>query len=698
MKDRTRSYARGLAALTLLFSACVGIAQNTATVPTMVKFSGTVHNAPSRFIGVTFALYKEEQGGAPLWMETQSVPVDSAGHYTVQLGSTQPAGLPKELFASGEARWMGVQPEGQQEQTRVLLLSVPYALKAADAETIGGIPASAFVLRSQSNPEATAVRKKAGTVVSRNTPPPPGALNVTTAGGTVNFLPLFSTSTDIENSVIAQSATSIGINTPSPGATLDVNGTANVRGNLSSTAFVNSASGYELGGSLFGFSPYDSSNVYLGFAGNASVSGTQNTGVGSLALAQITSGLNNTAVGRGALKVDANGSNNVAVGLNALHDNVTGGNNTAVGTLALRYATATDNAAFGSAALQSNVAGTENAGMGTSALYSNTSGSYNTAVGSIALWANTTGTYNTAVGYGALADRNVTGLTNATAIGANSDVTASNSLVLGSISGVNFATADTNVGIGVTAPVAKLHIGAPSVPGTISLRVEGPSASGTGGFAGSFGGFGDFNIDAFGIVGGRFTVKENGNVQIGNVQSSSIVTTVFGTANFKKVGIGTSSPDSNLSVQGGADKTGGGSWAVFSDRRLKDLNGNFSSGLSQIMKINPIRYRYKDKNGMDIHDSDEHVGLVAQEVQKVIPEAVTENSKGYLLINNDPIIWAMLNAIKEQQRQIRKERSVVRTQQAAIRELQSQLKETRQSLAKIKTKVDISQNPVLATR
>jgi len=108
--------------------------------------------------------------------------------------------------------------------------------------------------------------------------------------------------------------------------------------------------------------------------------------------------------------------------------------------------------------------------------------------------------------------------------------------------------------------------------------------------------------------------------------------------------------------------------------------------------------RYKDKNGMDIHDSDEHVGLVAQEVQKVIPEAVTENSKGYLLINNDPIIWAMLNAIKEQQRQIRKERSVVRTQQAAIRELQSQLKETRQSLAKIKTKVDISQNPVLASR
>ena len=46
------------------------------------------------------------------------------------------------------------------------------------------------------------------------------------------------------------------------------------------------------------------------------------------------------------------------------------------------------------------------------------------------------------------------------------------------------------------------------------------------------------------------------------------------------------------------------------------------------------------------------LGFVAQDVQKIIPEAVTENSKGYLLVNNDPILWAMLNAIKQQQREI----------------------------------------------
>lgn len=66
--------------------------------------------------------------------------------YNVQLGSTLPNELPTDLFDSGEARWLGVQPEGQAEQPRVLLLSVPYALKAADADSLGGLPLSAFVL------------------------------------------------------------------------------------------------------------------------------------------------------------------------------------------------------------------------------------------------------------------------------------------------------------------------------------------------------------------------------------------------------------------------------------------------------------------------------------------------------------------------------------------------------------------------
>jgi hypothetical protein len=120
-------------------------------------------------------------------------------------------------------------------------------------------------------------------------------------------------------------------------------------------------------------------------------------------------------------------------------------------------------------------------------------------------------------------------------------------------------------------------------------------------------------------------------------------------------------------VNGTADKPGGGSWGVFSDRRLKNLNGDYTSGLEQVLKIRPVRYRYKNDNALGIKDRDEHVGLVAQEVQQVIPEAVTENSRGYLVVNNDPILWAMLNAIKQQQSLIGKQQEQILAQAAQLR-------------------------------
>jgi hypothetical protein len=115
-----------------------------------VNFSGKAADAQGKpiagIVGVTFAIYKDNYEGAPLWMESQNAQADARGNYTVQLGATKPDGLTLELFSSGEARWLGVRLNRGEEQPRVLLLSVPYALKAADAETVGGLPASAFVL------------------------------------------------------------------------------------------------------------------------------------------------------------------------------------------------------------------------------------------------------------------------------------------------------------------------------------------------------------------------------------------------------------------------------------------------------------------------------------------------------------------------------------------------------------------------
>jgi len=95
---------------------------------------------------MTLALYKDELGGEPLWTEIQNVEVDKQGRYTALLGATKADGLPVELFPSGEPRWLAVEIQGQPQQPRSLLVGVPYALKAADAEKLGGKAASDFVL------------------------------------------------------------------------------------------------------------------------------------------------------------------------------------------------------------------------------------------------------------------------------------------------------------------------------------------------------------------------------------------------------------------------------------------------------------------------------------------------------------------------------------------------------------------------
>jgi hypothetical protein len=119
-----------------------------------------------------------------------------------------------------------------------------------------------------------------------------------------------------------------------------------------------------------------------------------------------------------------------------------------------------------------------------------------------------------------------------------------------------------------------------------------------------------------------------------------------------RVGIGTTAPDQLLSVNGDASKVGGGSWQTFSDQRLKNIKSPFTTGLSAVMKLQPVRYEYRSKNALNLPSEGEHVGLAAQSVKQVVPEAVTANSEGYLMVNNDPIIWTMLNAIKEQQKEI----------------------------------------------
>ena len=122
---------------------------NQAAAPRLVKVSGVLMEfvrTSMSSVEMTFAVYKDEVGGEALWTETQSVEVDKEGRYTVLLGAAQADGVPVELFSAGEPRWLGVEIRGQAPQSRTLLVSVPYALKALDAEKLSGKSLSDFVL------------------------------------------------------------------------------------------------------------------------------------------------------------------------------------------------------------------------------------------------------------------------------------------------------------------------------------------------------------------------------------------------------------------------------------------------------------------------------------------------------------------------------------------------------------------------
>ncbi len=225
-----------------IFTCLAAVAQQSASstelsaVPPLVNFAGTLSDINGKPIvgvtGVTFLLYKDQQGGSPLWMEAQTVTTDENGHYSVTLGAASAAGLPTSLFPSGESRWLAVQPHGETEQPRVLMLSVPYALKAGDASTVGGLPASAFMLaNSGATSKGSSATSSPATSNAAGKAAPP-ANPAVTGKGTLNYIPLWDSASDIVNSVMFQKSSDIGISTTTPAAPLDVNGKTDIRDTL----------------------------------------------------------------------------------------------------------------------------------------------------------------------------------------------------------------------------------------------------------------------------------------------------------------------------------------------------------------------------------------------------------------------------------------------------------------------------------
>ncbi len=499
--------------LTLLLMSAWLAAEDTAAknkgdvnLNRLITFNGTLKDSGGipRFgiSGVTFSLYASQEGGDPLWRESQVVQSDEQGRYTVLLGATEKVGMPLEVFGTGKAQWLGIQPEGQEEQARVLLMAVPYALKAADADTVGGKPLSSFVLyedlaKAEEKSRTASVIIGTGTAAGQARQAAAGSSATDAAVQAVTG----STGRVLSSEVGTNSWFGEGRRGITGGAVEQFDVRVQRREQTSRTG-ITTLSGWICRlqdhdrhyNTIVGLSSghentTGSNNTFVGFwSGGANTAGSDNTFVG------INSGLGNTASGNSFFGSNAGhnnttGANNAFFGYQAGNSNLVGGSNAFFGYQAGFTNTSSGNSFFGGGSGYSNNSGSNNVFVGTGAGFANTTGSQNSGLGRQAGEKNTSGVYNTFLGYlsgrlNTTGDHNlfagyytggsntiennnsfignysngVAGITNATAVGYRASVGASNSLVLGSISGVNGAAADTYVGIGTTTPTRLLEV------------------------------------------------------------------------------------------------------------------------------------------------------------------------------------------------------------------------------------------------
>jgi hypothetical protein len=154
--------------------------------------------------------------------------------------------------------------------------------------------------------------------------------------------------------------------------------------------------------------------------------------------------------------------------------------------------------------------------------------------------------------------------------------------------------------------------------------------------------------------------------------SSGTTTEGFRLNNSGNVGIGTTSPTQRLQVAGNIAASGtvsASGTTLTSDARLKSNIVNLSQGLSKIMQLNPVNYDKKE--ALDSATTVNENGFIAQELQKIMPELVSEGKdKDKLLsVNYTAIIPVLTKAVQEQQVIIEENKATIQKQQDQINEL-----------------------------
>ena len=232
-----------------------------------------------------------------------------------------------------------------------------------------------------------------------------------------------------------------------PLSNFNIGGNGTVAGTLSG-GVVNAATQFNHGGVLFARGDNTTfSSLYVGPGAGPSSTGLANAMFGANAGAANTTGEGNSFFGTLAGWSNVSGYFNSYFGRNAAL-RATGNENSVFGALAAAspFNTGSRNSFFGQASAANNSSGSDNVFVGFNAGERNRDGSENTIIGSRANFATLS-------------------LSNASAIGARALVSSSNSMVLGSIAGINGAAANTNVGIGTSSPNFRLHVRADGLDG-----------------------------------------------------------------------------------------------------------------------------------------------------------------------------------------------------------------------------------------
>lgn len=305
------------------------------------------------------------------------------------------------------------------------------------------------------------------------------------------------------------------------------------------------------------------------------------------------------------------GTDNTAIGYSSLKENINGSFNTAIGAFALgQLDYGTENVAIGYQSMDQTTEGDYNVAIGQGALSASPLGSKNVAIGYQALNTGSNFFGNTAIG--SSADIAV-GKSFSTAIGANAYAADHNCIVLGSISGINGATASTNVGIGTTAPEARMHVKVNSTQSaSTNLLLQDTLA--------------DF---------ARIHFMNTTNSILWEVNAKPEVNDAAARLNFRYI-------VDILSVHGDGDAVLAGALTQNSDATLKKNIHQLESALDNTLSLHGYQYHWIDTT----RNQALQYGVLAQEIEKAYPELVYTDPQGIKSVNYAGLLPVLLESIK----------------------------------------------------